>query len=53
LQHWFTDVVGGWVVGALLLATFVLTASTLGGKRADRAAAEHTSSAAPVEGVPV
>jgi hypothetical protein len=53
LQHWFTDVVGGWVVGALLLATFVLTASTLGGKRADRTAAEHTSSAAPVEGVPV
>ena len=29
LEHWFTDVVGGWIVGSLLLLTFVATASTL------------------------
>lgn len=33
LEHWFTDVIGGWIVGALLLLTFVLTASALTGPR--------------------
>jgi membrane-associated phospholipid phosphatase len=33
LQHWLTDVVGGWIVGALLLGTFVLAAAALGGPR--------------------
>lgn len=29
LEHWFTDVVGGWIIGALLLGVFVATAATL------------------------
>lgn len=29
LKHWFTDVVGGWVYGSLLLATLIAAASTL------------------------
>lgn len=33
LEHWSTDVLGGWLVGALLLGTFVLTASALIGRR--------------------
>jgi len=33
LEHWFTDVIGGWIVGVLLLATFVATASVLAGPR--------------------
>jgi hypothetical protein len=33
LEHWFTDVVGGWVVGVLLLGAFVATAATLASPR--------------------
>jgi hypothetical protein len=33
LEHWFTDVLGGWIVGSLLLLTFALTASALAGPR--------------------
>lgn len=39
LEHWSTDVVGGWVVGVLLLGAFVATAATL----ADRATPEGTA----------
>jgi hypothetical protein len=40
LEHWSTDVVGGWVVGILLLGTFVLTASAMAGRRIDATAGE-------------
>jgi hypothetical protein len=33
LEHWVTDVVGGWVVGVLLLGAFVATAATLASPR--------------------
>lgn len=52
LEHWFTDVVGGWLVGILLLGTFVLTASVLSGRRTDVATAPEPTPV-PVEGVPV
>lgn len=38
LQHWFTDVVGGWIVGALLLLTLAVSAAALGGPLATRRA---------------
>jgi hypothetical protein len=31
LEHWFTDVLGGWIIGGLLLLTFALTAAALAG----------------------
>lgn len=50
LEHWFTDVVGGWIVGGLLLLTFVLTASTLAGPRAgERPARPASPEAAPLD----
>jgi membrane-associated phospholipid phosphatase len=42
LQHWLTDVVGGWVVGGLLLLTFAGTASALGAPRRAPATARRT-----------
>lgn len=43
LEHWFTDVVGGWIVGSLLLLTFVATASTLAAPASPREPAEPES----------
>jgi hypothetical protein len=40
LEHWFTDVVGGWVVGVLLLGAFVATAATLASPRRPTDAAD-------------
>jgi len=35
LKHWFTDVIGGWIYGALLLSVLVAATATLVGKRGE------------------
>jgi membrane-associated phospholipid phosphatase len=37
LKHWFTDVIGGWIYGSLLLGVLVAATATLVGKRAEPA----------------
>lgn len=51
LEHWVTDVVGGWIVGSLLLLTFVATASTLGAPTGGPEPAEPHSDRPAVESV--
>ena len=46
LEHWFTDVLGGWLVGALLLVVFTATAATLAHRPTDESPARPTADVA-------
>lgn len=51
LEHWVTDVVSGWIVGSLLLLTFLATASTLAAPTGEPEPAEPHSDRPAVESV--